>query len=82
MDTQDFFEDLRQRFLFVARVNLAPDDEEAFFDVIQEAQWQVNDWYNNDSYYPKPEDILVDYFFFSPNQAKRFLPLFTEGVFM
>lgn len=74
--------ELKKRFLNLAKERLAPDDESAFFDVIQEAQWQVNDWYNNDSYYPKPEDILEDFFFLSAEEAHEFLPLFKEGVFM
>ena len=75
MDTQDFF-NLQEEFFSIARANLSPDDEEAFSDVIQEAKWHVNDWYNNDSYYPKPEDILQDFFFLTPEQAHRFLPIF------
>ena len=39
---------------------------------------QVNDWYNGSSYYPKPEDILQDFFFLSPEQAHKFLPIFRE----
>ena len=68
--------ELAEEFFAVARENLAPDSEEAFSDVIEEAQWQVNDWYNGSSYYPKPEDILVDFFFLTHEQAHRFLPLF------
>ena len=75
METQEFFE-LQEEFFAIARENLAPDSEEAFSDVIEEAQWQVNDWYNGSSYYPKPEDILVDFFFLTPEQAHRFLPIF------
>ena len=80
MDTQDFF-NLQEEFFSIARANLSPDDEEAFSDVIQEAKWHVNDWYNNDSYYPKPEDILQDFFFLTPEQAHRFLPLFRSEDF-
>ena len=75
METQEFFE-LQEEFFAIARENLAPDSEEAFSDVIEEAQWQVNDWYNGCSYYPKPEDILVDFFFLTHEQAHRFLPIF------
>lgn len=77
MDTKDFF-DLQEEFFSIARENLAPDDEEAFSDVIEEARWQVNDWYNGSSYYPKPEDILQDFFFLTPEQAHKFLPIFRE----
>ena len=76
MDTEVEFLELQEEFLSIARANLAPDDEEAFSDVLQEAVWQVNDWYNGCSYYPKPEDILQDFFFLTPEQAHRFLPLF------
>ncbi len=75
METKEFFE-LQEEFFAIARENLKPDSEEAFSDVIEEAQIQVSDWYDNNSYYPKPEDILVDYFFLTHEQAHRFLPLF------
>lgn len=75
METQEFFE-LQEEFFAIARENLAPDSEETFSDVIEEAQWQVNDWYNGSSYYPKPEDILVDFFFLTHEQAHRFLSIF------
>lgn len=48
-------------------------------DVMQEIQWQISDWYEGDSYYPKPEDILVDFLQLSPLDAHRFLPLFTQN---
>ena len=84
METQEFF-DLQEEFLSIARGNLstricsentAESFEEIFSDTIDEATWQVNDWYNGCSYYPKPEDILVDFFFLTHEQAHRFLPLF------
>lgn len=78
METQEFF-DLQEEFFEIARKNLAPDSEEIFSDVIDEATWQVNDWYNGCSYYPKPEDILVDFFLLTHEQAHRFLPLFKLG---
>ena len=53
------------------------DIEDLFEDVVQEIQWQIADWYNGESYYTKPEDILVDYLQFSPLDAHRFLPLLT-----
>ena len=54
-----------------------PNLDEVFEDVMQEIQWQIADWYEGESYYPKPEDILVDYLQFSPLDAHRFLPLLT-----
>ena len=75
METKEFFE-LQEEFFAIARENLKPDSEEAFSEVIEEAQIQVSDWYDNNSYYPKPEDILVDFFFLTHEQAHRFLPLF------
>lgn len=51
--------------------------DELYEDVMQEIQWQISDWYEGESYYPKPEDILVDYLQFSPLDAHRFLPLLT-----
>ena len=53
------------------------DIDELYEDLVQEIQWQIADWYNGESYYPKPEDILVDYLQFSPLDAHRFLPLLT-----
>lgn len=53
--------------------------DELFEDVMQEIQWQIADWYNGESYYPKPEDILVDYLQFSPHDAHRFLPLLVSN---
>lgn len=50
--------------------------DEVYEDVVQEIHWQIADWYEGCSYYPKPEDILVDYLQFSPLDAHRFLPLF------
>lgn len=75
METKEFFE-LQEEFFAIARENLQPDSEEAFSDVLDEAMVQVSDWYNGESYYPKPEDILVDFFFLTHEQAHRFLPLF------
>ena len=53
--------------------------DELYEDLLQEIQWQVSDWYEGDSYYPKPEDILVDFLQLSPLDAHRFLPLFTQN---
>ena len=52
--------------------------DELYEDLLQEIQWQVSDWYEGDSYYPKPEDILIDYVQLSPLDAHRFLPLFVS----
>ena len=51
--------------------------DELYEDLLQEIQWQVSDWYEGESYYPKPEDILVDFLQLSPLDAHRFLPLLT-----
>lgn len=53
--------------------------DELYEDLLQEIQWQVSDWYEGDSYYPKPEDILIDYVQLSPHDAHRFLPLFVSN---
>ena len=79
MNTEDFTI-LQEDFLATARKNLQPQDEEEFSDVIQEALWQVSDWYNNESYYGKPEDILQDYFFLTAEQAHKYLPIFIEHL--
>ena len=52
--------------------------DEMYEDVVQEIQWQIADWYNGESYYPKPEDILVDFLQLSPLDAHRFLPIFEQ----
>ena len=53
--------------------------DELYEDTVQEIQWQISDWYGATSYYGKPEDILVDFLQFSPHDAHRFLPLFTQN---
>ena len=53
--------------------------DELYEDLLQEISWQVSDWYEGDSYYPKPEDILVDFLQLSPLDAHRFLPLFVQN---
>lgn len=53
--------------------------EELYEDLLQEISWQVSDWYGGDSYYPKPEDILIDYVQLSPHDAHRFLPIFAPN---
>lgn len=50
--------------------------DELYEDLVQEIHWQIADWYEGCSYYPKPEDILVDFLQLSPLDAHRFLPLF------
>ena len=77
MENAEFFT-LQEEFFRIARDNLSPDDEESFSDVIEEARWQVSDWYNGSSFYAKPEDILVDYFFLSNAEAHKFLELFRD----
>ena len=88
METKEYFE-LQEEFFAIARENLATHYsventaenkteafEEFFAETVEEARWQINDWYNGCSYYPKPEDILVDFFFLTHEQAHRFLLLF------
>lgn len=53
--------------------------DELYEDVMQEIHWQIADWYEGCSYYPKPEDILVDFLQLSPLDAHRFLSLFTQN---
>ena len=53
--------------------------DELYEDLLQEIQWQIADWYEDSSYYAKPEDILVDFLQFSPLDAHRFLSLFTQN---
>lgn len=77
MDNAEF-ELLWQEFLETAYTNLSPGDDYTFDDVIQEARWQVSDWYNGASYYGKPEDILQDFFMLTPAQAHKYLVLFRD----
>ena len=84
METKEFFE-LQEEFFSIARGNLATQIlteniaesfEEIFAEMVDEAHTHVLDWYDGCSYYPKPEDILVDFFHITPEQAHRFLPIF------
>ena len=77
MDNAEYFA-LQEEFLAIAKENLAPDDDYIFADVIDEARWQVSDWYNGASYYGKPEDILQDFFMLTPAQAHKYLILFRD----
>ena len=77
MDNAEFF-NLWEEFLSIARTNLSPDDDYVFEDVLDQVRWQVSDWYNGESYYGKPEDILQDYFFLTPKEAHKYLILFRD----
>ena len=77
MDNAEYFA-LQEEFLAIAKENLAPDDDYVFADVIDEARYHVSDWYNNCSHYAKPEDILVDFFMLTPEQAHKYLILFRD----
>ena len=62
---------------YMLKNNQANTPAEAY-EIIDEIQYQVNDWKDGESYYPKPEDILVDYIFCSPSEAHAFLSLFYD----
>lgn len=47
-------------------------------ETFREICYQILDWYGESSYYPKPEDIIVDYTFCTPQEAHEFLPLFLD----
>lgn len=66
---------LRKTFTSVLDLTI----QEQYEDLLQEIQWQVDDWYDDNTYYPKPEDILVDYVQISAEDAHRFLPLFMQN---
>ena len=72
------FDLLWAEFLDIAHINLSPDNEYVFEDVLDQARWQVSDWYNGASYYGKPEDILEDFFMLTPAQAHKYLVLFRD----
>ncbi len=76
---EEFAEKAKAYWYKMYPTNLDIPIEEWYEDVMQEIQWQIADWYNGESYYPKPEDILVDYLQFSSLDAHRFLPLFTQN---
>ena len=63
-------------FINLMRKNCNIHDDETGYELIDEIRYQINDWYDGHSYYPKPEDILTDYIFCTPVQAHYFLPLF------
>ena len=52
--------------------------QEYISEIVDEIQLQVINWYDNNSDYPKPEDILVDYIHCNQYEAHKFLPLFTD----
>lgn len=62
--------------IFIEGFNL----QEYISEIIDEIQIHVNDWYEGNSYYPKPEDILMDYTQCTHLQAHKFLPAFTEHI--
>ena len=47
-------------------------------EIVDEIQLQVINWYDNNSDYQKPEDILQDYIHCTAEEAHRFLPIFTD----
>lgn len=49
-------------------------------EIVDEIQLQVINWYDNNSDYPKPEDILQDYIHCTAEEAHRFLPLFVDFI--
>lgn len=49
-------------------------------EIVDEIQFQVVNWYDNKSDYPKPEDILVDYLHCTQQEAHKFLPLFLDFI--
>lgn len=77
MENEEFSR-LQDEFLQIARDNLCPDDDDVLWETMDEARYQVTDWYAGQSYYGKPEDILEDYFFLTPEQAHKYLILFKE----
>ena len=81
---QDFFSFLEssQKFrqLFPHQPSSKNLFQEYISEVIDEIQLQVIMWYNGESTYPKPEDILVDYTFCTPQEAHFYLPVFTECI--
>lgn len=47
-------------------------------EILDEIQCQVINWYDKQSDYVKPEDILVDYLHCTQYEAHKFLPIFTD----
>ena len=63
--------------------SICPDNQgltwrDIFQEHFDEAIILVWDWYNSQSYYGKPEDILHEYFNLSAADSHKFLPLFSE----
>ena len=65
-------------FINLMRKNCDVPDDETGYEIIDEIRYQIYDWYDDKSYYPKPEDILQDYVFCTPAEAHYFLPLFID----
>lgn len=72
------YEDLWAEFIHLISKNCTMKHHDEVDELIDEIRYQVLDWYDGNSYYAKPEDILVDYTFCTPAQAHKFLVLFTE----
>ena len=54
--------------------------QEYISEIVDEIQLQVINWYDNQSDYGKPEDILVDYLHCTQYEAHKFLPIFIEFI--
>ena len=84
MENKEFLPDLHAEFVstvmpYFHRItpeNFGIKPEEIFEEHLDEAKILICDWYNAQSYYGKPEDILQEYFGLTPKQANYFLPLF------
>lgn len=84
-NNKDFLQSLPSEFLEVYHSDFSEESKKDFFedyfnDLFDEIRYQVADWYDNSSYYVKPEDILVDYTFCTHREAHKFLTLFLEEL--
>ena len=59
---------------FLANPLLKDCVDETFYEIAN----HIADWYDDESYYIKPEDIICDYTFCTQLEAHEILPLFLE----
>lgn len=71
-------ENLWRDFIRLIKRNCDIEDDEDVDEIIDEIRNHVIDWYDDNSYYVKPEDILMDYTFCTPLEAHKYLALFSD----
>ena len=73
-----FFDHLKQSAKFQSCVPLGISKQIYYEEIADQIKFEISEWYDGNSHYPKPEDIIVDYIFCTAEEAHYFLPLFLE----